>query len=73
MTLGRAEGGRYATLNTVNIPKGAANPELAHQFINFILDPKIQQTLAEHGVDAPVATAVQLTPEQATAGPTARR
>ena len=32
--------GDYATLNTVNIPKGAANPELAHQFINFILDPE---------------------------------
>ena len=57
--------GDYATLNTVNIAKGAANPELAHQFINFILDPKIQQTLAERGVDAPAATAVQLTPEQA--------
>jgi putative spermidine/putrescine transport system substrate-binding protein len=57
--------GDYATLNTVNIAKGAANPELAHQFINFILDPKIQQTLAERGVDAPVSTAVQLTPEQA--------
>ena len=57
--------GDYATLNTVNIAKGAANPELAHQFINFILDPKIQQTLSERGVDAPVATAVQLTPEQA--------
>jgi len=57
--------GDYATLNTVNVAKGAANPELAHQFINFILDPKIQQTLAERGVDAPVATAVQLTPEQA--------
>ena len=57
--------GDYATLNTVNIAKGAANPDLAHQFINFILDPKIQQTLAESGVDAPVATAVQLTPEQA--------
>jgi putative spermidine/putrescine transport system substrate-binding protein len=57
--------GDYATLNTVNIAKGAANPELAHQFINFILDPKIQQTLAERGVDAPVATTVQLKPEEA--------
>ena len=57
--------GDYATLNTVNIPKGAANPELAHQFINFILDPKIQQTLAQKGVDAPAAMAVQLTPEEA--------
>ena len=50
---------------TVNIPKGAANAELAHEFINFILDPKMQQTLAENGVDAPIATAVKLTPEQA--------
>ncbi|RDI58848.1 ABC transporter substrate-binding protein [Microvirga subterranea] len=57
--------GDYATLNTINIAKGAANPDLAHQFINFILDPKIQQTLAQRGVDAPVATAVQLTPEEA--------
>ena len=31
--------GAIATLNTVNIPKGAANVDLAHQFINFILDP----------------------------------
>lgn len=54
-----------ATLNTVNIPKGAAEPELAHEFINFILDPALQQTLAENGVDAPVATSVTLTPEQA--------
>jgi putative spermidine/putrescine transport system substrate-binding protein len=57
--------GDYATLNTVNIAKGAANPELAHQFINFILDAKVQQRTAENGVDAPVATAVKLTPEQA--------
>ncbi len=54
-----------ATLNTINIPKGAANVELAHQFINFVLDPAIQQTLAENGVDAPVATAVKLNPDQA--------
>lgn len=57
--------GAIATLNTVNIPKGAENVELAHEFINFILDPALQQTLAENGVDAPVATSVSLTPEQA--------
>ena len=57
--------GAIATLNTVNIPTGAENVELAHEFINFILDPAVQQTLAENGVDAPVVTSVSLTPEQA--------
>lgn len=57
--------GSIATLNTVNIPKGAAEPELAYQFINFILSPEIQQKLAEEGVDAPVVKSVELTPEQA--------
>jgi putative spermidine/putrescine transport system substrate-binding protein len=59
------EEGSIATLNTVNIPTGAAEVDLAHEFINFILSPEIQQTLAEEGVDAPVNTAVELTPEQA--------
>lgn len=59
------EEGSIATLNTVNIPVGAAEPDLAHEFINFILSPEIQQQLAEQGVDAPVATSVELTPEQA--------
>jgi putative spermidine/putrescine transport system substrate-binding protein len=54
-----------ATLNTINIPKGAANVDLAHEFINFVLDPKVQQTLAENGVDAPVQPSVTLTPEVA--------
>ena len=59
------EDGAIATLNTVNIPKGSQNVELAYEFINFILDPALQQTLAENGVDAPVAKSVTLTPEQA--------
>lgn len=59
------EDGAIATLNTVNIPKGAANVELAHEFINFILDPELQKTLAQNGVDAPVAASVELTPEEA--------
>jgi putative spermidine/putrescine transport system substrate-binding protein len=57
--------GDIATLNTINIPTGAANPELAHRFINFVLDPARQQLLAENGVDAPTHTAVQLAPEVA--------
>lgn len=59
------EDGAIATLNTVNIPKGAAEVDLAHQFINFILDPALQQTLAEEGVDAPVVKSVTLNEEQA--------
>ncbi|MEJ1159720.1 ABC transporter substrate-binding protein [Prosthecomicrobium sp. N25] len=57
--------GAYATLNTINITKGAKEVELAHQFIDFLLRPDIQQKLAENGVDAPVVKSVTLTPEQA--------
>lgn len=59
------EDGAIATLNTVNIPTGAANVERAHEFINFILDPERQKILAQNGVDAPVAASVELTPEEA--------
>lgn len=59
------EDGDIATLNTVNIPKGAANPDRAHEFINFILDPERQKLLAENGVDAPVVASVELAPEVA--------
>lgn len=57
--------GDIATLNTINIPTGAANVELAHQFINFVLDPERQRILAENGVDAPTQAGVVLTPEAA--------
>lgn len=59
------EEGAIATLNTINIPVGAAEPDLAYEYINFVLSPEIQQQLAEQGVDAPVVTSVTLTPEQA--------
>jgi putative spermidine/putrescine transport system substrate-binding protein len=59
------EEGSIATLNTINIPAGATEVELAHQYINFVLSPEIQQRLAEEGIDAPVHTAVDLTDEQA--------
>lgn len=59
------EDGEIAVLNTINIPVGSQNVELAHQFINFVLSAEIQQQLAEQGVDAPVNTQVMLTPEQA--------
>jgi putative spermidine/putrescine transport system substrate-binding protein len=57
--------GDYATLDTVNIPKGAANPDLAYEWINFLLSLEIQQVSAENGIDAPIAKEVKLTPEQA--------
>ena len=59
------EDGDTATLNTVNIPVGAENVDLAHQFINFLLSREVQQIQAEQGVDAPVNREVELTPEQA--------
>jgi putative spermidine/putrescine transport system substrate-binding protein len=59
------EDGDIATLNTINIPTGAENVELAHMFINFVLSAEIQQELAERGVDAPVNVNVDLTEEQA--------
>lgn len=65
MTWAELKEGDVATLNTLNIPKGAANVELAHQFIDFMLSKEVQQIEAEQGVDAPVRTDVELTPEQA--------
>lgn len=59
------EDGDIAVLNTLNIPTGAENPDLAHQFINFVLDPELQKTLAENGVDAPVVASVELSDEAA--------
>lgn len=52
--------GDIAVLNTVNIPTGAENVDLAYEFINFILDPALQKVLAENGVDAPTAKSVEL-------------
>ena len=57
--------GEIAVFNTLNIPVGSQNTDLAYQFINFVLSAPIQQQLAEQGVDAPVNTLVALTPEQA--------
>ena len=59
------EDGDIATMNTINIPTGAANVDRAVEFINFVLDPELQKTLAENGVDAPVQTSVELTPDAA--------
>lgn len=65
MTWATLDDGDVATLNTVNIPVGAEKVDLAYQFINFVLSKEVQQVNAEQGVDAPVHTGVELTPEQA--------
>jgi putative spermidine/putrescine transport system substrate-binding protein len=65
MTWAKLTDGDIATLNTINIPKGSENVELAYQFINFALSKDVQQKEAEQGVDAPINTKVELTPEQA--------
>ncbi|MBS1165435.1 MAG: extracellular solute-binding protein family 1 [Proteobacteria bacterium] len=57
--------GDIATLNTINIPTGTENVDLAYQFLNFVLSTEIQQIEGEQGVDAPVNKEVKLTPEQA--------
>lgn len=65
MTWADLKDGDIATLNTVNIPVGAENVDLAYEFINFILSTEVQQIDAEQGVDAPVNREVVLSPEQA--------
>ncbi len=65
MTWATLSDGDIATLNTINIPTGAENVDLALEFINFVLSKDIQQTEAEQGVDAPVNKNVELTEEQA--------
>ena len=65
MTWADLEDGDIAVLNTVNIPTGAENPDLAYQFIDFLISKDVQQKQAEEGVDAPVNMGVELAPEQA--------
>jgi len=65
MTWADLEDGDIATLNTLNIPSGASEVELAHRFIDFMLSTDVQQIQAEQGVDAPVNTEVTLNEEQA--------
>lgn len=65
MAWAKLKEGDIATLNTVNIPKGSENTDLAYKFIDFILSKDVQQKEAEQGVDAPINMKVELTPDQA--------
>jgi putative spermidine/putrescine transport system substrate-binding protein len=63
MTWAALEDGDIATLNTINIPVGAENVDLAYQFINYVLSEEVQLRNAMQGVDAPVHASVELPPE----------
>lgn len=65
MTWAELEDGDIATLNTINIPTGAENVDLAYEFINFVLSTEVQHANGSQGVDAPVNAEVELTPEEA--------
>lgn len=56
---------KYSGFNTLNIVKGCENKELAEAFINFYISKEVQLAEALDGVDSPVRTDVELTPEQA--------
>ncbi len=65
MTWADLEDGDIAVLNTLNIPTGAENVDLAYQFIDYVLSAEVQQKQAEQGVDAPINMSVELAPEEA--------
>lgn len=57
--------GTYSGYNTINIIKGCQNKDLAQTFIDFYISKEVQLAEALDGVDSPVRTDVELTPEQA--------
>lgn len=65
MTWAKLAEGDIATLNTINIPTGAQNVDLAYQFIDFVLSRDIQMKNAMEGVDATVRPDVELPAEVA--------
>lgn len=57
--------GSYSGYNTINVIKGTKNKELAEAFIDFYISKEVQLAEAIDGVDSPVRTDIELTPEQA--------
>lgn len=57
--------GSYSGYNTINMIKGCQNKELAETFMDFYISKEVQLAEALDGVDSPVRTDVELTPEQA--------
>ncbi|MBT9776627.1 extracellular solute-binding protein [Clostridium sp. MCC353] len=56
--------GTYGSFNAANMVKGCENKELATAFIDFYISKEVQTAEALDGVDSPVRTDVELTPEQ---------
>lgn len=59
------ESGTFANFNTINIPKGAQNRELALKFVNYRLSEESQKKKALSLNEGPINTKVELTSEQA--------
>lgn len=59
------ESGTYANYNTINIPKEAANKELAYEFVNYRISADSQKTKALSLNEAPTVSTVELTDEEA--------
>lgn len=56
--------GVYSGFNMVNIVKGCQNRELAEAFLDFYISKEVQLAEALDGVDSPVRSDIELTPEQ---------
>lgn len=59
--------GQLGVMNVLAIPKGAKNPELAHQLIDFWLSRDVQTALANDLVDSPINRNAKPTAEAAEA------
>ncbi len=57
--------GVYSGFNSLNVIKDSPNKELAEAFIDFYISKEVQLAEALDGVDSPVRSDVELTPEQA--------
>ena len=55
--------GQLGMMNVLAIPKGAKNPELAQQLIDFWLSKDVQTALANDLVDSPINRSSKPTPE----------
>ncbi|MFH5775489.1 PotD/PotF family extracellular solute-binding protein [Paracoccus sp. NGMCC 1.201697] len=55
--------GQSGGMNVLSIVKGAHDPDLAHQFIDYWLSAEVQQKLAEGQVDSPVNQKVTVSDE----------